>query len=153
MIEIKSLSICNFDDAVVLYREMIGEYAHADARLANVKTDDRSLKSILQYSFDVEDDLFFLAYAHGEPIGFIDSARMLVDGGEDEWYIKAVFLKERFRSLERFGQLVSRVEREVRSRGVGLIFSNALMGDGEANALWESLGYEIGERRRTKSLR
>ncbi len=152
MIETRPLGICNLDEAIGLYRQMIGEYAHQDARLARVETDDRSLKSMLQYSFDVEDELFFVAYAHAEAVGFIDSSRILVDGGADEWYIKAVYLTERFRSLERFAQLVSRVEREVRSRGVGLIFSNALMDDNEANTLWESLGYEIGDRRRTKTL-
>ncbi len=153
MIETKPLGICNLDEAVALYRELIGEYAHADARLARVATDERSLKSMLQYSFDVEDDLFLLAYARAEAVGFVDSSRILVDGGEDEWYIKAVYLREPYRSLERFAQLVSRVEREVFARGVRLVFSNALMEDNEANTLWESLGYEIGERRRVKVLR
>jgi len=152
MIELKSLSICNIDPVVGLYRVMIEETRARDNRLAHVETDDRSIRNLLQYSFDIENNLFFVAYLHNSPIGFIDSARVSEGHGADEWYIKSVFLLPGHCDEPFFDALVYRVEKEVRQKGVSRIFSNALMDSDEINTLWESIGYEIDEGKRYKTL-
>lgn len=152
MIELKSLSICNIDPVVGLYRVMIEEARAQDLRLEHVESDDRSIRNLLQYSFDIENNLFFIAYLHGSPIGFIDSTRVSEGSRADEWYIKSVFLLPGHRDAPFFDALVYRVEKEARQKGISRIFSNALMDSDEINALWESIGYELDEGKRYKAL-
>ena len=68
MLEIKSLSICNFEEAVGLYKKMIEKNVDHDERLKNTDIDDRSLRNMLQYCFDIENALFFVAYSRNTPI-------------------------------------------------------------------------------------
>lgn len=152
MLEIKPLSICNFEEVVGLYRNMIEENIGQDERLKNIDIGDRSLRNMLQYSFDIEDDLFYVAYSHNAPIGFIDSTRVSKDGHEDEWYIKSVYLKVEFRGYNYFQQLVLKVEKEVRQKLIHVLFSNSLIDDDEANGIWESVGYILEGKRRIKVL-
>ena len=152
MVEIKPLSICNFDEVVGLYKKMIEVNIGHDERLKNIDMDDRSLRNILQYSFDIEDDLFFVAYSHNVPIGFIDSTRVNQDALGDEWYIKSVYLQGEFKATNYFQQLVMRVEKEVRQKSIHVIYSTALLDDDEANELWESVGYVLEKKRRVKVL-
>lgn len=151
MTELKPLSICNLDTAIAFYRDMIEEYRHRDPRLANVDTDDKSLRNMLQYSFDIENDLFLILYIHGKAVGFIDSARVAQDGGEESWFIKSVYLVPEYRETRNFELLVGTVEREVRKRGIRTVFSTALIEDDRANSLWESAGFTIEPKRRVKT--
>lgn len=153
MEELKPLSICNLEIAVDFYRKMIEENRHRDARLKNVETDDKSLRNMLQFSFDIENCLFFILYVHGRPVGFIDSARALEEGSEPSWYIKAVYLLPEFRDLENFRLMVHKVEREAQKKGIAEIFSTALIDDGEANAFWEELDFNVSPKKRTKQLK
>ena len=152
MVEIKPLSICNFDEVVGLYKKMIEVNIGHDERLKNIDMDDRSLRNILQYSFDIEDDLFFVAYSHNVPIGFIDSTRVSQDALGDEWYIKAVFLDAEFRGGNYFQQLVMKVEKEVKKKSIRFIFSNSLIDNDKANDLWENIGYTLEGKKRVKDL-
>ena len=152
MLEIKPLSICNFEEVVGLYKKMIEKNIGHDERLRNIDLDDRSLRNMLQYSFDIEDVLFFVAYSHNVPIGFIDSTRVSQDALGDEWYIKSVYLQGEFKATNYFQQLVMRVEKEVRQKSIHVIYSTALLDDDEANELWESVGYVLEKKRRVKVL-
>ncbi len=152
MLELKQLSICNYTSAVELYRKMIEENRVFDERLRNLDTDDKSIRKLLQYSYDTENNLFFLAYQRNSAVGFIDSTRVTKDNGPDEWYIKAVYLAPEYRSSKNFEFMVYKTEKLVRQKGVKNIFSNALMENNEANTLWENLGYTIESDKRTKGL-
>ena len=152
MLEIKSLSICNFEEIVGLYKKMIEENIDHDKRLKNIDIDDRSLRNMLQYSFDIENALFYVAYLRNMPIGFIDSVRISRDDNKDEWYIKSIYLEAEFRGSNFFQQLVLKVEKEVRNKSIACIFSNSLIDDDEANKLWENLGYILEGKKRIKVL-
>lgn len=152
MFEIKLLSICDFDEAVELYKRMVLENKQFDRRLAGVEVDDRTIRNILQFSFDIENDLFYLAFFRNEPIGFIDSTRLVAEDKDDEWYIKSVYLDPEYRDSDFFEKLVEKVEREVRQRGIKVIFSNALIDNREINTLWEGIGYTLRDGRRVKEL-
>ncbi len=152
MFEIKLLSICDFDEAVELYKRMVLENKKFDRRIAGVDVDDRTIRNILQFSFDIENDLFYLAYFHNKPIGFIDSTRLIVEGKDDEWYIKAVYLDPEYRGSDFFEHLVQKVEREARQKGIKTIFSNALIDYPEINTLWSGIGYTLRDGRREKEL-
>lgn len=153
MFELKQLSICNLDDAVILYRLMIEENRQFDDRLRHLETDDHSIRNLLKYSFDIENDLVYIAYLHNERVGFIDSARVSQDNGQDEWYIKAVYLLPLCRDPKYFEILVNKIERSVEQKGIQLVFSNALMENSEVNRFWESAGYELTGNRRVKLLK
>ena len=131
---------------------MIEENIDHDERLKNIDISDRSIRNMLQYSFDIEDDLFYVAYSRNIPVGFIDSTRVSQDDQGDEWYIKSVYLESEFRGTNYFQQLVMRVEKEVRQKSIGFIFSNALMDNDESNNLWEGVGYILEGKRRIKVL-
>ena len=152
MLEIKPLSICNFGEVVGLYRKMIEDNIDHDERLKNIDIDDRSLRNMLQYSFDIENALFYVAYLRNMPIGFIDSVRISRDDNKDEWYIKSIYLEAEFRGSNFFQQLVLKVEKEVRNKSIACIFSNSLIDDDEANKLWENLGYILEGKKRIKVL-
>ncbi len=152
MLELRQLSICNCDDAVALYRMMIEENKKKDIRLANIPTDDRSMRNLLQYSFDVENNLFFVAYARNIPVGFIDSARVFREGIRDEWYIKSVYLFPEYRDSRSFSAMVYKIEKLVKLKKIGSVFSNALMQNMEINSLWEHIGYMNEQDRRVKFL-
>jgi len=152
LLEIKSLSICNFEEAVGLYKKMIEKNVDHDERLKNTDIDDRSLRNMLQYCFDIENALFFIAYSRNNPIGFIDSTRINQDDSEDEWYIKSVYLETEFWGSNYFQQLVMKVEKEARQKSIRTIFSNSLVDDDEANDRWENAGYTLEGKRRIKVL-
>lgn len=152
MFEIKLLSICDFDEVVELYKQMVLENKLFDRRLAGVEVDDRTIRNILQFSFDIENDLLYVAFFHNKPVGFIDSTRLVAEGKDDEWYIKSVYLDTEYRDPWYFEQLVQKVEREVRQRGITVIFSNALIDNREINTLWEGIGYTLRDGRREKEL-
>jgi len=152
LLEIKPLSICNFGEVVGLYRKMIEDNIDHDERLKNIDIDDRSLRNMLQYSFDIENALFYVAYLRNMPIGFIDSVRISRDDNKDEWYIKSIYLEAEFRGSNFFQQLVLKVEKEVRNKSIACIFSNSLIDDDEANKLWENLGYILEGKKRIKVL-
>lgn len=151
MIEIELLGMCALDDAVALYRKMIEEYRKADSRLSDMPTDDKSLRTMVAFSLDTENCLFFILYRDGVPAGFIDSARVASDG--DRWYIKAVWLARELRVPTVFQELVGRLERVVRMKGVVYIYNTALLGDPAADDLWAEAGYEREPNRRVKRLK
>jgi len=152
LLEIKSLSICNFEEIVGLYKKMIEENIDHDKRLKNIDIDDRSLRNMLQYGFDIDNALFYVAYLRKTPIGFIDSTRVSQDDHGDEWYIKAVFLDAEFRGGNYFQQLVMKVEKEVKKKSIRFIFSNSLIDNDKANDLWENIGYTLEGKKRVKDL-
>jgi len=152
MTEMKPLSICNLETAVILYRDMIEECQIIDPRLKNVNTDSKPLRNMLQPAFDIENSLFFILYVHGAPAGFIDSARVETDGGPDAWYIKSLYLLPGYRERQYYAMMEHRIEREVRQRGIMDLFSTVLIGDDETDSLWEDLGYTLETDKRTKNL-
>lgn len=152
MLELRQLSICNCDGAVDLYRKMIEENRKKDIRLASIKTDDRSIRNLLQYSFDTENNLFFVACSRNVPVGFIDSTLVLKAGSGGEWYIKSVYLVPEYRDPKSFAAMVYRVEKEAKRKKIALVFSNALMQSNEVNTLWENIGYTLEQDRRVKVL-
>jgi len=150
LFEIKPLSICNLEEVIGLYKKMIKENIGDERKADTIDFEDRSLRNMLQYSFDIENDLFYVAYSRNIPIGFIDSTRVCLDGKDDEWYIKSVYLETEFRAKNYFQQLVMKVEKEARQKSIHTIFSNSLIDDNEADDLWESLGYNFEGKRRVK---
>lgn len=151
MKEIRLLSICNTEDAINLYRLMIDEYKNTDIRLQKVSTDEKALRNLLQFSFDIENCLFFLLYINNEAVGFIDSSRVITEQ-TNSWYIKAVYLLENFRIFKNFEILINRTEKEIHQKNVKSIISTAIPFDDRTNAFWESLDYIIDDKKRTKLL-
>jgi len=152
MLELRQLSICNCDDAVELYRKMIEENRKKDIRLTNIGTDDRSMRNLLQYSFDTENNLFFIAYNRNIPVGFIDSTRVVREGLKAEWYIKSVYLLGEYRDPKSFASLVYKIEKIVKLKNIRSVFSNALMQSNEINTMWEHIGYTVEQEKRVKFL-
>ncbi len=152
MLELKQLSICNCDDAVALYRLMIEENRRKDVRLAGLTTDDRSMRNLLQYSFDTENNLFFVAYNRNIPVGFIDSTRVVREGLKAEWYIKSVYLLPEYRDPRSFSALVYKIEKLAKQKQIPSVFSNALMQSNEINTMWEHIGYTVEQDKRIKFL-
>lgn len=150
MIETEVLGICTVDDAIALFRKMILENRAADKRLADVETDDRSLRTLIMYSLDTERNLFLLVKNQGRFIGFVDSA--LVDDGQPKWFIKSAWLEPRMRVPEVFNEVLSRLERSVRKKGISYVFSTALPRDARANDFWTDAGYAFEGERRVKIL-
>lgn len=150
MIEIELLGLCAVDDAVILYRKMIGEYRKSDRRLAEIPTDEKSLRTLVSYSLDTENCLFFILRRDGKSAGFIDSARVVSEG--EWWFIKAVWLERELRVQPVFQELVFHLERFVRRKGVNRLFTNALLDDPAADDLWAEAGYEREGNRRVKLL-
>lgn len=151
MKEIRLLSICNTEDAIDLYRLMIDEYKDTDSRLQKVSTDEKSLRNLIQFSFDIENCLFFLLYINNEAVGFIDSSRVITEK-KPSWYIKAVYFLEKFRIFKNFEILINRTEKEIHQKNVQSIISTAIPFDDRTNAFWESLEYIIDDKKRTKLL-
>ncbi len=152
MLELRQLSICNSDDAVELYRKMIEENRKKDVRLANIPTDDRSIRNLLQYSFDIENNLFFVVYARNIPVGFIDSTRVFKEGMKDEWYIKSVFLEDEYQDPKAFACMVYKIEKLAKLKKIESVFSNSLMQNNEINTMWEHIGYTVEQEKRVKFL-
>lgn len=151
MIEIELLGMCTVDDAVILYRNMIEEYRKTDRRLAEIPTDDKSLRTMASYSLDTENCLFFILRKGGKPAGFIDSARVSAD--VERWFIKAVWLERELRTPKVFHELLAHLERYVKKTGIDTIFTTALLDDPAADDLWADAGYAREGNRRIKTLR
>ena len=152
MIRFEILNTGNRDIAAEFYKKMIDESRQADSRLAEYKTDDKSIGNLLAYSLDTEDNLFYLAFMHSEPIGFIDSTRIVQENGKESWYIKSVYLLEQYRTSWYFDMLLKKLEGTVRQKGIRTIFNTSLMDDPRANELWSAAGYTIEQNRRVKEL-
>lgn len=152
MKEIKTLSICNTEEAIDLYRLMIEEYKTIDTRLQKVAIDEKSMRNLLQSSFDLENYLFFLLYINNEAVGFINSSRVSTANEKDSWCIKAMYLLEKYRIFPNFELLVYKTEKEVIQKKVGSIVSTSLPFDDRTNAFWNSLNYEIEGNTRSKVL-
>ncbi|HKL86318.1 MAG TPA: hypothetical protein VJ861_08310 [Treponemataceae bacterium] len=152
MKEIKTLSICNTEEAIDLYRLMIEEYKTIDTRLQKVAIDEKSMRNLLQSSFDLENYLFFLLYINNEAVGFINSSRVSTANEKDSWCIKAMYLLEKYRIFPNFELLVYKTEKEVMQKKVCSIVSTALPFDDRTNAFWNSLNYEIEGNTRSKEL-
>ncbi len=150
--ETRLLSICNIDETVELYRAMLNSAPHSGESLAHLAGDDRSIRNLLQLSFDIDNALFFVLYFHNTPIGFIDSSRVIRENGSDEWYIKALFLLPEYRIITFFEQLVHRVEREAESLGLHTIRAAVYPPDMQNRLLWEGAGYQVEEMKAWKHI-
>lgn len=141
MAEYRLLDSSLLGDAVPLYRSMVRDNARADERLALIATDDPSLRRLLGFSLDPDEDLFLLAYEKGRAVGFVDCSKIRREGGEPAWFVKSIYLEEAFRGAEAFASLMGELEASVRERGGREMLSSALLGDPEADALWKGIGY------------
>lgn len=139
--EYRLLDLSRMDDAIPLYRSMVRENAPADERLGRLSTDDSSLRDLLRFSLDPEEDLFFLAYEKDRAIGFVDCSRIHREGGKPAWFVKSIFMEEAFRGADAFASLMGKLEDSVRERGGRELVSSALPGDPVAEALWAGIGY------------
>lgn len=148
--ETRLLSICNVDETVELYRAMLNSAAHSGESLAHLAGDDRSIRNLLQLSFDIDNALFFVLYFHNTPVGFIDSSRVIREKGIDEWYIKALFLLPEYRIITFFEQLVHRVEREAEALGLHIIRAAVYPPDMQNRLMWEGAGYQVEENKAWK---
>lgn len=152
MYEVKPLSICNLDEVVALYRRKVDEDASRDPHVGRAGVDERAIRNLLQYRFDIENDVFLVSFQRERAVGFVDSVRAPGDGIEASWYVKAAYLDPECRDEGHFESLVRVLEREVRRRGVGTVYANR-SADESADALWEGAGYEAEDDRLVKSLR
>lgn len=152
MYEVKALSICNLDEVVALYRRKVDEDASRDPRVGRAGVDERAIRNLLQYRFDIENDVFLVSFLRDDAVGFVDSVRAPGEGIEASWYVKAAYLVPECRDDGHFEALIRVLEREVRRRGVGTVYANR-SSDESATSLWEAAGYEVEGDRLVKSLR
>jgi GNAT superfamily N-acetyltransferase len=150
--DFKLLDLCTFDTAVQFYANMIDENRQFDDRLKNYTIDEKSIRNLLQYSYGTEDDLFYLAYIHNVPVGFIDSTKLTQENGRTLWFIKAVYLQSNYRSKYYFDLLINKVEQKVFHKGIKQLMSTALTDDKTANVFWENAGFVLEEGKRIKNL-
>jgi hypothetical protein len=144
--------------AALLYRDMIDFLSRrgaAEGRSPDpaLRLDPEALDRNIRSGLGSDEDIFLLLWEDGAAVGFLDSSLLRSEGAEDSWFIKAVFVRPPFDSLQAFRDLVFDAERRLREKGVGSVFSAALMDDETANGLWEALGYSSSGRRRIKLLR
>ncbi len=150
-LELRPISICNLDEIVELYRAMILENSRFDPQLLKAPTDSRALRNMLQFSFDIENAIFFMASAYGKAVGFIDSTRFIQEGG-DAWYIKGLYLSAPFREPRNYVSMIYRVEKDASEKGVRKMISRAMLPDTNYGQIWEMAGYSPDDGKWLKTL-
>lgn len=152
MTEIKPLGTLTVDDALTLYERMLAEFRAKDRRLAAIPCDQRTLRTMLQMSFDTSNALFFVTYFHDKPIGFVDAVRVEKDSEQNLWYIKGSFLEKEYRGSSIGLEMITALEKQLRKKGAQRVYCTELMDEQSANEFWIEAGYSIEDGKRVKDL-